>query len=126
MIAPARRAAFGALLAHEVKGTDLPAAIATARHVLHDARDQTLLTELVIGTVRMRLALDHQLGLRTSRPLAGLDDEVRTSLRMGAFQLMYWTASPFRGRGRRGVVDAARGQEQRGRDGERGAPSARA
>jgi len=94
MIAPARRAAFGALLAHEVKGTDLPAAIATARHVLHDARDQTLLTELVIGTVRMRLALDHQLGLRTSRPLAGLDDEVRTSLRMGAFQLMYLDRLP--------------------------------
>ncbi|MCC7031750.1 MAG: 16S rRNA (cytosine(967)-C(5))-methyltransferase RsmB [Acidobacteria bacterium] len=94
MIAPARRAAFGALLAHEVKGADLPAAIATARHALRDARDQTLLTELVTGTVRMRLAVDHQLGLRTSRPIATLDDEVRTALRMGAFQLMYLDRLP--------------------------------
>lgn len=94
MIAPARRAAFGALLAHEAKGTDLPAAIATARHGLHDARDQTLLTELVIGTVRMRLALDYQLGLRVSRPIDALDHEVRTALRMGAFQLMYLDRLP--------------------------------
>ena len=94
MIAPARRAAYGALLAHEMKGTDLPAAIATARHALHDPRDQTLLTELATGTVRMRLALDYQLGSRTSRPLAALDDEVRTALRMGAFQLMYLDRLP--------------------------------
>jgi 16S rRNA (cytosine967-C5)-methyltransferase len=94
VIAPARLAAFGALLAHEVKGTDLPAAIAVARHGLQDPRDQSLLTELVTGTVRMRMAVDHQIGLRASRPLDTLDDEVRTTLRMGAFQLMYLDRLP--------------------------------
>jgi 16S rRNA (cytosine967-C5)-methyltransferase len=94
VIAPARRAAFDALLAHEVKGTDLPSTIAAARHGLHDPRDQSLLTELVSGTVRMRAALDHQIGLRTSRSLRTLDEEVRTTLRMGAFQLMFLNRLP--------------------------------
>ncbi len=94
MIAPARRAAFDALVAHEVKGTELPAAIAATRHGLHDPRDQSLLTELVTGTVRMRMAVDHQVGQRSSRPLPGLDEEVRTVLRLGAFQLMYLQRLP--------------------------------
>lgn len=94
MIAPARRAAFDALLAHEMKGTELPTAIAAARHALHDPRDQTLLTELVTGTVRMRMAVDYQVGLRSSRSVAGLDEQVRTTLRLGAFQLMYLDRLP--------------------------------
>lgn len=94
MIAPARQAAFTALLAHEGRGTELPAAIATARSALTDPRDHGLLTEVVTGTVRMRAALDYQLAKRTSRPLDALDPLVRTVLRMSAFQLLYLDRLP--------------------------------
>jgi 16S rRNA (cytosine967-C5)-methyltransferase len=94
VIAPARQAAFAALMAHEVKGTDLPGAIAAARAALTDVRDQGLLTELVTGTVRMRMAVDYQLARRSARPLAALDPPVRTALRLGAFQLLYMDRLP--------------------------------
>jgi 16S rRNA (cytosine967-C5)-methyltransferase len=94
MIAPARRAACDALLAHGASGTDLAAAVAAVRSGLTEPRDQTLLTELVSGTVRMRGAIDHQLALRCSRPLDALDAVVLTSLRLGAFQLMYLDRVP--------------------------------
>jgi len=94
VIAPARQAAYAALIAHEVMGTDLPSAIATARSPLTDARDQALLTELVTGVVRMRRALDYQLAQRTTRPIEALDAEVRTALRLGAFQLLYLDRLP--------------------------------
>jgi 16S rRNA (cytosine967-C5)-methyltransferase len=94
MIAPARRAAYDALLAHVVSGTDLAAAVSAVRRGLTEPRDQTLLTELVSGTVRMRGAIDHQLALRCTRPLDALDAAVLTSLRLGAFQLMYLDRVP--------------------------------
>ena len=94
MIAPARQAAFAALIAHEVRGSDLPAALSSARAPLKDSRDQALLTELVTGVVRMRLAIDYQLALRVSRPFEKLDADVRTGLRLGAFQLLYLDRLP--------------------------------
>ena len=94
MIAPARRAAYDALLAHAMSGTDLAAAVSAVRRGLTEPRDQTLLTELVSGTVRMRNAIDHQLALRCTRPLEALDAAVLTSLRLGAFQLMYLDRVP--------------------------------
>jgi 16S rRNA (cytosine967-C5)-methyltransferase len=94
VIAPARQAAYAALVAHEVTGTDVPSAVAAARASLTDVRDQALLTELVTGVLRMRRALDHQLAPRTSRPLEALDPDVRTGLRLGAFQLLYLDRLP--------------------------------
>jgi 16S rRNA (cytosine967-C5)-methyltransferase len=94
MIAPARRAAFDALLAHATRGTDLPAALAAAHRTLTQPRDHTLLTELVTGTLRMRAALDFQLAQRTPRSLATLDAEVLAGLRLGAFQLLYLDRVP--------------------------------
>jgi 16S rRNA (cytosine967-C5)-methyltransferase len=94
MIGAARQAAYAALVAHEVRGTDLPTAIAKARAALGDTRDQGLLTELATGTVRMRKALDYQLAARTTRTLDALDPPVLTALRMGAFQLLYMDRLP--------------------------------
>lgn len=93
MIAPARRAAFDALMAFE-SGAGLPAVLAAARPSLGDARDQALLTELVTGTIRQRRAIDHQLATRTSRPLARLDAAVLAILRLSAFQLLYLDKVP--------------------------------
>ena len=94
MIAPARQAAWAALVAHEVKGTDLPSALAEARQTLSDPRDHALLTELVTGVVRLRKALDYQLAQRTRRRLEALDATVLTGLRLGAFQLLYLDRLP--------------------------------
>jgi 16S rRNA (cytosine967-C5)-methyltransferase len=54
-----------------------------------DARDRALLTELVMGTLRRRGALDHALSPRLSRPLEKTDALVRNALRLGAYQLLY-------------------------------------
>ena len=84
MIAPARRAAFEVLLGCEARGGDLPGALATARRGLPEARDQALLTELVNGTVRMRLALDHQIAPGRGARWAGRS-EVLSALRLARF-----------------------------------------
>jgi 16S rRNA (cytosine967-C5)-methyltransferase len=54
-----------------------------------DPRDRALLTELVMGTLRRRGALDHALSPRLSRPLEKTDALVRNALRLGAYQLLY-------------------------------------
>jgi 16S rRNA (cytosine967-C5)-methyltransferase len=94
MIAPARRAAFDALVALE-SGTDLPSVLAAARHSLTEPRDHALLTELVTGTVRQRLAIDYQLSHRLSRPIERLDAAVLATLRLGAFQLLHLHRVPI-------------------------------
>ncbi len=53
-----------------------------------EPRDRAFVTELVYGTVRMQRALDALLASLSSRPLDGLDDDVRAGLRLGAFQLL--------------------------------------
>lgn len=94
MIAPARRAAFDVLVSHAHNGSDLPSAMAAAQRTLADSRDRTLLTELVTGTLRWRLALDFQLARHATRPLADLDDAVLASLRLAAFQLLHLDRVP--------------------------------
>ena len=71
MIAPARQAAYAALLAHEVQGRDLPSAIAAARQPLSDPRDHALLTELELLTAILLYAAErHTDALDTPRAVA--------------------------------------------------------
>jgi 16S rRNA (cytosine967-C5)-methyltransferase len=90
----ARQRAFDVLVSLDDHAGDLPSLMAGARKQLSDPRDQSLLTELVAGTVRMRAALDYQLSLRLRRPPSTLDPAVLTSLRLGAFQLIYLSRTP--------------------------------
>jgi 16S rRNA (cytosine967-C5)-methyltransferase len=94
MIALARRAALDALRQVDEERLDLGEAVQQARKGLDDERDRALLLEIVTGTLRMRAAIDYQLSLRLSRPLAKVDAIVRDILRMSAFQLMYLTRTP--------------------------------
>ena len=94
MIAPARLAAIDALRAVDEEPIDLGEAIARARQPLRDERDRALLLEMVSGTLRMRGALDYQIGQRASRPLAKLDAAVLRVLRLSAFQLLYLSRLP--------------------------------
>jgi len=54
-----------------------------------DRRDKALVTELVQGTVRMKLSLDWALKGFSRRPLDELDPGVLWSLRLGAYQVMF-------------------------------------
>jgi len=54
-----------------------------------DPRDRGLLTELVMGTLRRRGAIDYALLPFLSRPLSKTDAYVRNALRVGAYQLFY-------------------------------------
>jgi 16S rRNA (cytosine967-C5)-methyltransferase len=60
------------------------------------APDRHLATALVLGVLRWQIRIDHQLRPLLKRPDAKLDTEVRISLRMGAFQLLFMDRIPAR------------------------------
>jgi 16S rRNA C967 or C1407 C5-methylase (RsmB/RsmF family) len=93
-ISPARKAAFDILL--RVETTD-----AYASELLHSSRlaalspaDHGLVTEIVMGVLRWRSVLDEQIASHVAQPLAKLDPEVVTSLRVGAYQLLFLDRIP--------------------------------
>ena len=95
-VSPARLAAFEILLRVEGAG-------AYAADLLHSPRvsrfseaDKALATELVMGVLRWRAPLDHALAFACDQPLAKLDLEVLTALRLGAYQLTYLERVPAR------------------------------
>ncbi len=54
-----------------------------------DPRDRALLTELVMGTLRRRGAVDRALAAHVPRPLCATEPFARNALRLGAYQLLY-------------------------------------
>jgi 16S rRNA (cytosine967-C5)-methyltransferase len=94
MAAAARIAAFRALRALAGGRLDLGEALARARDLLPDPRDRALTTDLVIGTLRWRGALDYQLQRLSSKRLDKLDDAVLDALRLGAYQLLHLERVP--------------------------------
>ena len=94
MIAPARLAAYAALIAVERTPTDLGSALARAKAPLTDERDRALAGEIATGTLRWRAAFDHVIGAFANRPLSRLDLEVLTILRLSLFQLLHLDRVP--------------------------------
>ena len=94
MIAPARLAATEVLAAVDAGRRDLATALAQGHEALGDPRDRALLTELATGVLRWRLALDFAIHALTKRQPADLDPEVRTTLRLGLYQLQHATRIP--------------------------------
>jgi 16S rRNA (cytosine967-C5)-methyltransferase len=90
----ARLAAARVLLAVEHGRTTLAAELDRARRDLADDRDRALLVELAAGVLRWRAALDARLSAQSHRPLSSLTLEVRTVLRIGAYQLQHLTRVP--------------------------------
>jgi len=91
---PARVAAFKVLLRVERES-------AYAVELLHSALldklsplDRNLTTEIVMGVLRWRSALDASIALFSSSPLKKFDLEVLTALRMGVYQLSFLTRVP--------------------------------
>jgi 16S rRNA (cytosine967-C5)-methyltransferase len=94
VIAPARLAAYRTLRAVEAGSADLADALARARTSLEDERDRALAGEIAIGTLRWQGAFDHVISSFAGRPLARLDLEVLTILRMSMFQLLHLDRVP--------------------------------
>jgi 16S rRNA (cytosine967-C5)-methyltransferase len=95
-ISPARIAAYEIL--RRVEGDDSYAA-----ELLHSAslsdlahKDHGLATDLVMGVLRWKSALDSAIGEASSQRLDKLDDEVLTALRLGAYQLGWLDRIPAR------------------------------
>src|SRR5215468_12777781 len=86
-ISPARAAAFDVLLRVEEQDAYASELLHSERCDKLNALDQALATELVMGVLRWRSALDDAIASVSALNLARLDPEVLTSLRMGAYQL---------------------------------------
>jgi 16S rRNA (cytosine967-C5)-methyltransferase len=94
MTAPARTAAFHALLAIAADRADLPAALAASRAVLADDRDRALAATIVTGTLRWQRTLDHLVEHFAKRSLTKIDPQVLTILRLSLFQLLHLDRVP--------------------------------
>jgi 16S rRNA (cytosine967-C5)-methyltransferase len=94
VIAPARLAAYRTLLAVDAGTVDLADALARSRASLHDERDRALAGEIAVGTLRWQGAFDSVIGAFAKRPIARLDAEVLTILRMSTFQLLHLDRVP--------------------------------
>ncbi len=95
-VSPARAGAFDILMRVEQQD-------AFAAELLHSDRldkfslaDRALTTEIVMGVLRWRSRLDDALAAQSSRPLARLDPQVLTALRIAAYQLLYLDRVPAR------------------------------
>lgn len=61
---------------------------------LRDPREAGLLTEIVHGVLRHRAPLDHAIASAATRPVAEIDPEALTALRIGAYSLLYLDRVP--------------------------------
>ncbi len=92
MIAPARRAAFEVVRRVFEEEAYADRALTSAVDGL-DERDRALAQRLSYGTVQRARTLDFGIDQLGKRPVRKLDPPVRTSLRLGAYQLA-WTELP--------------------------------
>jgi 16S rRNA (cytosine967-C5)-methyltransferase len=91
-LAPARQAAFGALLAVERGGWSAEALAAKSAHL--DARDAGLALDIVFGTLRRRGEIDFVVAQCSKRPVEQLDPGVRIAIEMGIYQLWFLDRIP--------------------------------
>src|SRR5688572_5940799 len=94
MTAPARRAAFQALVAIDAERADLPGALAASRASLADDRDRALTATIVTGTLRWQRTLDYLIEHFAKRPLTRIDPQVLTILRLSLLQLLHLDRVP--------------------------------
>lgn len=87
MISPARIAAFDVLLELERRGGHADELLRRPEVDKLSERDRHLATEIVMGVLRWRSTIDRSVAEHSSKPLARLDAEVLTALRMAAYQI---------------------------------------
>lgn len=79
----------------------------------HDARDQGLLRELVLGTLRWLRRLDHVIVQAAGRPMKKIESPLRTPLRIAAYQILFLDRIPPHAAVNE-AVEQARGLTHRG------------
>ncbi len=94
MTAPARAAAFRALVAIASGHRDLPTALVESRRRLEDERDRSLAAAIVHGTLRWQRACDYLIERVSARTLDALDDSVLIILRLSLFQILHLDRVP--------------------------------
>lgn len=94
-VSPARVWAVRILLEIEEKQAFSNLALARLPREL-PARDRALATELVAGTTRMRRTLDRVLAQFVKRPLGKLQTPILTTMRLGAYQILFLSRVPAR------------------------------
>ena len=90
----ARLAAARVLVSLDRGRTTLSAEVERERPELADRRDQALFLELAAGTTRWRAEVDARLGPHSRRALSDLTPEVRSVLRLAAYQLHHLDRIP--------------------------------
>ena len=91
-LAPARQAAFGALLA--IDRGEWSAEALASKSALLDSRDAGLASDIVFGTLRRRGELDALIGKYSKRGVNKLDLAVRTALDMALYQIRFLDRVP--------------------------------
>lgn len=95
-VSPARAAAFEILLRIDTTDAYASEMLHSQRFTQLSAADHGLLTELVMGVLRWRCLLDKRIAEHSTSPIAKLDKEVLTALRIGAYQLLFLDRIPTR------------------------------
>jgi 16S rRNA (cytosine967-C5)-methyltransferase len=96
MLSASRAAAFDILLRVERDGAYASELLHARRYQKLSLPDHALCTELVMGVLRWRSALDVAIEEIASQPLAKLDLEVLVALRLGGYQLGWLERVPAR------------------------------
>lgn len=91
---PARTAAFEILLRVEREQSFAVELLHSPLLDNFSPADRNLTTEIVMGVLRWRSVLDHELAYFSFTPFHKLDFEVLTALRIGAYQIMFLTKVP--------------------------------
>ncbi len=96
-VSPARRAAFEILLRVETEGAFSTELLNSHRLIRNLAeRDRGLTHEIVLGCLRWQGAIDALTEPVARRPIAEIDPEVRTALRMAGYQMRFLDRIPDR------------------------------
>ncbi len=93
-VSPARIAAFDILLRVEREAAYSSELLHSSRHAQLSRPDHGLATELVTGVLRWRSWLDNLIARHSAQPLAKLDLEALTALRLAAYQLVFLERVP--------------------------------
>ena len=95
-ISPARVAAFDILLRVERESSYTADLLHSKAHAALTPVDHSLSTELVMGVLRWRSLLDSQIARASAQPLARLDFEILTALRLAVYQFRWLSRIPAR------------------------------
>src|SRR6266853_1488839 len=93
---PARAAAFDVLLRIEQEDAYSSELLHSSQYASLSSADHGLTTELVMGVLRWRSLLDHEITQASSQKLGKLDLEVLVALRLAAYQISFLDRVPKR------------------------------